>query len=323
MHSPNVRHVVSVSGGKDSLATALKTIEYGIDPIFVFADTGNEHPLTYDYLEYLEHALGKHITRVRADFSQQIANKRVFIAGDRRPKRHRSKGEWKRLRWSNKGKRRALEHLHATGNPFLDLGALKGRFPSRKASFCTHLLKRVPIFNGAQTPLLDQGYEVWSWQGVRRDESHARRNALEFEPDSMHDRLYSVRPLATWSAEDVFAMHRRHGIKPNPLYGLGFKRVGCMPCINSNKDEIFLILKLFPMVFDRVRAWEFHVGACSKRQVSTFFNAGKIPGLSQSPIRARIDNVIQWSKTTRGGQQFDAVKYLELADTFRERRLPG
>lgn len=44
-------NVVSVSGGKDSTATALLAIEQNTDNImFIFADTGNESHKTYDYL---------------------------------------------------------------------------------------------------------------------------------------------------------------------------------------------------------------------------------------------------------------------------------
>ena len=43
------RHVVSVSGGKDSTATYLLALEQtGGDFDAVFADTGNEHEATYE-----------------------------------------------------------------------------------------------------------------------------------------------------------------------------------------------------------------------------------------------------------------------------------
>lgn len=49
-----VRHVVSVSGGKDSTATYLLALErLGGDFEAVFADTGNEHPYTYEYVARL------------------------------------------------------------------------------------------------------------------------------------------------------------------------------------------------------------------------------------------------------------------------------
>ena len=45
-------HVVSMSGGKDSTATALLALETQSreDVRFVFADTGNEHSAVYEYL---------------------------------------------------------------------------------------------------------------------------------------------------------------------------------------------------------------------------------------------------------------------------------
>jgi len=44
------RVVASISGGKDSAALSLWLAEQGIDHDRVFADTGWEHPATYEYL---------------------------------------------------------------------------------------------------------------------------------------------------------------------------------------------------------------------------------------------------------------------------------
>ncbi|HAT6805147.1 TPA: phosphoadenosine phosphosulfate reductase family protein, partial [Citrobacter freundii] len=74
----SVRHVISLSGGKDSLAVWLFARERNIDATIVFADTGHEHPLTYEYIYLLEQKLGP-VIRVRADFSQQIINKRHYV----------------------------------------------------------------------------------------------------------------------------------------------------------------------------------------------------------------------------------------------------
>ena len=66
--SPEYRHIVSVSGGKDSAALALYMLErYPNLPVeYVFCDTGCELPETYEYLDRLEIVLGKPIKRLNA-----------------------------------------------------------------------------------------------------------------------------------------------------------------------------------------------------------------------------------------------------------------
>lgn len=61
------RHVVSLSGGKDSTAMLLRMIEENqpIDEI-LFCDTGMEFPEMYDHLERLEKETGRTITRLKA-----------------------------------------------------------------------------------------------------------------------------------------------------------------------------------------------------------------------------------------------------------------
>jgi len=292
-----VKHVVSVSGGKDSAATLLIALDAcpreSIIPIF--CDTGNEHEAVYQYLDYLELSLSIKITRLKADFSKQIARKRMFIARDMRTRRDEN---GRKVRWSNKAKRRALSVLHPTGNPFLDLCLWKGRFPSRKAQFCTEELKR-NIAVEFQMNLMDAGHSVLSWQGIRRDESLNRSNAKLYE--RVGKRLWIFRPIVEWSASEVFTFCANKNIEPNPLYKQGQGRVGCMPCINAVKPELNQIAKRFPEHIDRIHEWELLVSMASKRQQSTFFAVNK----SGADKVADIYEVISWAKTSRGGKQFN------------------
>ena len=305
-------HVVSVSGGKDSTATLLLALSRikRESLRFIFCDTGNEHEEVYRYLNYLEKTLSIRIDRLKADFSEQIKNKRMFIARDQRTKRDKS---GRKLRWTNRAKRRALEVLHPTGNPFLDLCLWKGRFPSRMAQFCTTELK-VYMAVSYQIDLIDAGYKVVSWQGIRRDESQKRKNAKKIE--RLDPGLYAFRPLVDWSADDVFECHRNHEIKPNPLYLQGCGRVGCMPCINVSKDELRQIATRFPDHIARISDWEDLVCKGSKRGYSTFFHKFKINEISDAEIfnNNKICHVIEWSKTGRGGKQFDMLNELINVD---------
>lgn len=61
-----VRHVLGISGGKDSSALAVYMRGKVPDMEYFFCDTGAELPETYDYLNRLEAALGKSIVRLNA-----------------------------------------------------------------------------------------------------------------------------------------------------------------------------------------------------------------------------------------------------------------
>lgn len=339
----SVIHVVSVSGGKDSLATLLIALERcgHASVVPIFCDTGNEHEATYAYLAYLERTLGIKIVRLKADFRAEVLAKRAFIAADVRTGReydtqpvfeadgktpvHKRDGRGnivlnrkgkpvqktvkvgggRRVRWSNKAKRRALAVMYPTGNPFLDLCMWKGRFPSRKAQFCTEELKR-NLAVGFQLELLEAGHHVISWQGVRRDESQNRADAKKWERVARG--LWISRPLVDATSADVFALARSRGLEPNPLYLQDMSRVGCMPCINCNKAELRAIAARFPEHPARIADWEQIVGQCSKRGFSTFM-ADAHPAKDRRAVFADL-NIwarIEWSKTTRGGRQFNLL----------------
>lgn len=287
-------NVLSISGGKDSTAMwILATREMGAEVTPVFADTGHEHPLTYDYVEYLERELGP-IRRVKADFTERIAKRREYV-----------QTVWREEGVSEEIIEHALSVIHPTGNPFLDLCIWKGRFPSTKARFCTQYLKIIPIMEEVYMPILEAGNKVVSWQGIRAEESPARAKMPEREEQPEGYTVY--RPLITWTAEDVFATHRKHGIEPNPLYKLGMSRVGCMPCINCNKSELFEISRRFPEEIARVEEWERIVGLASKRGMATLappYNGKGIP----------INEWVEWSKTSYGGHNYDLLKAIELAE---------
>lgn len=295
-----IKHVVSVSGGKDSTATLLIALENcnkeNIIPIF--CDTGNEHEEVYSYLDYLEFRLNIKIVRLKGDFSKEIARKRMFIARDQRTGRKNGR----RLRWTNKAKRRALSVLYPSGNPFLDLCMWKGRFPSRKAQFCTEELKR-NLAVEFQLDLIDQGHSVLSWQGVRRDESLARRNAKKIE--RIGPKLWTFRPIVEWTAMDVFNFASQRAVSHNPLYRQGMGRVGCMPCINARKNEILEISKRFTNHIEKIEGWERKVAMASKRGISTFFAAPNMTNREAS--KQTVWTVVEWAKTTHGGKQFDLL----------------
>lgn len=301
-------HVVSVSGGKDSTVTLGIAIDrVGVDNVrAIYCDTCNENPFVYEYLDYLELIFGVKIDRLKADFSKRIISKRKFIANDMRTKRDK-KG--RKTRWTNKAKRRALSVLIPTGNAFLDLCLWKGRFPSRKGQFCTEFLKK-NLAVAYQSEWVDKGYNVVSWQGLRRDESYNRRNAKKSE--RLSSGIYAFRPIVDWTVEMVFSYHRTMGINPNPLYSMGMTRVGCMPCCNVSKAELREISSRFPEIIARISEWEKLVGMSSKIGFSTMLGSKDNRKDRRLIFKdLEIFERVKWSKTTFGGRQYSLFSILE------------
>ncbi len=316
-----IRHLVSISGGKDSTATLLLALEqYGEEHVTaVMADTGNEHEATMEYaLDYLPAALGIQVHVVRADFSDEFAVKRANLkriaAGEPESAVYGAR-QFKRD-WTAATACRALELLQPTGIPFLDLCMVRGGFPSSQRQYCTEALKREPLLAFA-LEIIDAGEAVWSWQGVRLDESTSRRNRLQGSGacvrsfEEIGGGLFVHRPILRWRASDVFDAHRVAGIRPNPLYLQGQSRVGCMPCINCAKDELREIARRWPEHVARIAEWERLVSSVCRpgTQTVTFFRPDKGGGISNG--LASIDKVVEWSRTTRGGRQFDLLAGLD------------
>jgi 3'-phosphoadenosine 5'-phosphosulfate sulfotransferase (PAPS reductase)/FAD synthetase len=267
----DIRYIASVSGGKDSTALFLWCIEqFGADGFeAVFADTGHEHPVTLNYVRNLaQMAGGPAVNFVKADFTERLA-------------------------------RRGLE---PTGIPMLDLARWKKRFPSARAQFCTHELKLQPI--KAWIEATDDGRDVVTLCGIRAGESK-RRSTL---PERQFDDFFGCdtwRPLIAWTEERVFAMLDKHGVPPNPLYTLGYRRVGCFPCIHARKGELAL---LPDWAWARLEAMEKRMAQeCgrtygdSEEMFSTFFAQDKTP----TACLSTADQVRTWSKTGKGGLQLD------------------
>ena len=294
IYDKNFVNIISLSGGKDSTALLLRAIELHVEFEAVFADTGHEHEETYKYIDYLEKRLGIKIRRIKADLTQRVLNKKKTI-----------ETKWRKDGVDEEIIQSALDNLKPTGVPMLDLAIWKGGFPSRLRQFCTQELKVVPMIEQVYEPIWKSGKEIIVWQGIRRSESKARENAKEFE--QLPDGYYAYRPLVEWTARDVFDMHDKHSVDPNPLYKLGMGRVGCMPCINTGKKEMFQIQMRFPEVIDRMEEWERIVSKVSKQGKATFFTIDKLQG---DGIRERA----KWSRTKWGGKEEDKEKILEMEE---------
>ena len=96
---------------------------------------------------------------------------------------------------------------------------------------CCEMRKVEPLFGGLEA------YDIW-FTGLRRDQSPTRAN-LKVSDDfrlPSGKALLKVSPLADWTAADVWAYLKRHGIPVLPLYGRGYTSIGCEPCTSLPFD---------------------------------------------------------------------------------------
>src|SRR5207253_6911386 len=73
MHDDKPRHILLLSGGKDSTALAIwmRDNRQEIDVEYLFCDTHKELPETYEYLTRIEAYLGKPITRLSSGLGER------------------------------------------------------------------------------------------------------------------------------------------------------------------------------------------------------------------------------------------------------------
>ena len=284
-----LEHFVSISGGKDSTATACLAIERAekrdMRLRFLFADTGNEHDITLEHVDYIGRTLGITIETVRADFTDKFAARRAAMLRDwpneLRRKMHTSecKAKCEDLAYAAKALvreecdcpikvtpglpmdliERAVALMQPTGNPFLDMAMLHGRFPGSASRFCTDELKLVPMdLIKTRSRTGENAGPIIEWVGERAEESDARAKKphIEIEHCAWRTPAIIYRPIHALTALEVFEIAKRHGLKPNPLYLMGMGRVGCMPCIMCQKEELRQIAIRFPEHIARIEEWE-------------------------------------------------------------------
>ena len=231
-----MKALIFYSGGKDSQAALIWSIkEYGLNHCeAVFCDTGHEHPLTIKHINETTQQLGVKLTVLKS-------------------KKY---------------------------DGMFDLAKKKGRFPSTKARFCTEELKSKPAIDY----VLSHSEHLIVIEGIRKNESVSRSKMDKactyfkyyFEPmlngkkntyrakdvrewckDYNADKL---RPIFDWTAEQTLDFIKANNQQPNPLYYMGFKRVGCFPCIMANHSELKLIIEHHPEQWDLIKSKEKELG---------------------------------------------------------------
>lgn len=263
--------VVSFSGGKDSGAVCLALREAGIPFRMVFCDTGWEAAQTYDY--------------IHGPWRDAVGPVEVVSAGEPVPEGYEAE---------------VTEIERKLGRPsdMVRICVRKAMLSSRMMRWCTDELKVAPFKRWTQGrgPLVNA-------VGVRASESASRSRLDEWDAAPWSPTVDVWRPIFRWSTDDVFAIHARHGIRPNPLYFSGAGRVGCWLCVQAGKDEIARVASMDPVRIEVIRDLERLVGRIQREKRGTATAPGWFmhPNPPREPVVVNQDAIDAW-EAEHGGQ---------------------
>ncbi|WP_292411990.1 phosphoadenosine phosphosulfate reductase family protein [Mesorhizobium sp.] len=217
------RHIVPVSGGKDSSALAVYLRQRNPEVRFeyVFSDTGVELPETYDYLDRLENVLGIDIARISAMEQFDVKEKPGRTAFDVA----------------------LYEHF-------------AGFLPSPRARWCTRVMKIAPFerFVGS-----DRAY---SYIGIRADENRAGylgTGGAATKPVVISERP-NITPVYPYKddaigLEDVSRILESAGLGL-PDYYQWRSRSGCYFCFYQQIGEWQGLKERHPELYERAKMYE-------------------------------------------------------------------
>ena len=229
------RHIVPLSGGKDSTALAVYMIEnHGDLPLeFVFTDTGAELPETYSYLKRFEAIFGVEINRLTALDLPEL--------------NVRSKG----------GRRSPFDVvLNEQYSGFL---------PSPKSRWCTRMLKIKPFehfvgnddaysYIGIRADENREGYRGSDKPGAAKGSGGNRSKPVAISSKSTIVPCYPLKD-AGYGIEEVRGLLMDSGLGLPPYYSWR-SRSGCYFCFYQQIGEWQGLKENHPELFEAAKSYE-------------------------------------------------------------------
>ena len=217
-HEPEIRHIISVSGGKDSAALAvyLRMNYPQIPAEYLFCDTCCELPETNEYIRRLEGLLGQEVKRVTALDTLNIRTK-------------------------------------VGRNPFdIWLNEVYGGFlPSPRTRWCTRVLKIEPFEHFVGDT------KAFSYIGIRADESREGYKPKKPPKLSQRPNIIPVYPFKDdgIALDDVMRILSDSGLGL-PKYYQWRSRSGCYFCFYQQIGEWQGLSEHHPELFQRAQGYE-------------------------------------------------------------------
>lgn len=244
----SARHIVPLSGGKDSTALAIYLSQnYSHLPLeYVFSDTGAELPETYQYFERLEHVLGAKVTRITALEMLEVDE---------------TKGKETRTPFD------VILYQHFSG--FL---------PSPRSRWCTRMMKIHPFerYIGAD--------KAYSYIAIRSDEN--RSGYMNSGKPVLLSEQPNILPVYPFKDEGMKLIDVQRILEDSGLGAPGYyewrSRSGCYFCFYQQIAEWQGLKERHPDLFEKAKTYE--TGKNGRKY--TWVDGRSLSDLEKMPRRA-------------------------------------
>ena len=122
---------------------------------------------------------------------------------------------------------------------FFDLVKKIG-FPSRSYRWCCKVFKFSPL------SIFAREKKLLSYITGLRSEENKRRSNYKKRDQNPQISAKRINPILDWSKQEVWSYIRKYNLPANPIYSLGFNRIGCWPCPFKTNLDWKLIKENFP-----------------------------------------------------------------------------
>ncbi|MDE0555839.1 MAG: phosphoadenosine phosphosulfate reductase family protein [Candidatus Poribacteria bacterium] len=214
---------VAFSGGKDSLVALHLTLQIKPDIPVLFVNTGIEFPESLEYTRKLakDWDLNFHEANAKVNFWRLTEEQGLPVAG--------------------RGNTTFMQDLSEKADVKL-------------SNSCCHRMKETParqFYREHEIEGTVTGLRVS--ESLMRKYNFADYGALRYS--SIYNALISW-PLYAWLDEDIAKYIKKNNLPRNPIYELGYNRVGCWACLQDmfyKDSRLFTLQKEHPNMYKTIR----------------------------------------------------------------------
>ena len=288
--------LLSISGGKDSVACAVHLDELGVDPSKLefwhqSVDGGQsdteflDWPVTESYVQ----AIGE-LFNISVSFQWREGG----IYGEMMRKESLTGDVY------NVDADGEIMYLPTRNGKRTTRGKWPAMSPDLRVRWCSayvkidvfrRVLNNHPKYQGTA----ERPKKILVVSGERREESPNRAQYAEAEEHACNSRnriVHAWRPVIDWSEKQIWDAFEKRKILPHPAYLLGWNRTSCLGCIFSTPDLWAMMREIAPGRFSRMVAVEkeLHHTVDPKMDLTAKANQGSLKRL---PTDARTSRWAQ------------------------------